>query len=102
MRYKAHRNGLPVVLQITSLPSENTCVSDLSQISLCQGIREEDFLKSASLDNPMSVMNTVFIERIGDDNVYRSRDCQQLVQDKARCSACEDLVISDGINQDVL
>ena len=59
-------------------------------------------MKSASLDNPMSVMNTVFIERIGDDNVYRSRDCQQLVQDKARCSACEDLVISDGINQDVL
>ena len=45
-RYKANRNGLQVVIQITPVPnsSRKAIYSDLNNLSLCQGFQEKDFL----------------------------------------------------------
>ena len=82
VKYKAKRNGLPVILQISPVPENIDIHADLREFSLCQGVLENEATKVCSFEN-------IFIESVGGEIVYSSRDCQKLVKvDNERCEAC--------------
>ena len=90
VRYKAKRNGLPAVIQITPVNDINHN-TDLSPMMLCSGVAENtlDQLIS-STDNVMNVINNILIEKDGENILYRSRNCQQLSESN-QCSDCSEL-----------
>ena len=94
-RYKANRNGLQVVIQITPVPnsSRKAIYSDLNNLSLCQGFQEKDFL--SRVEDVENSLNQILIEAQGSDVVYRSRECHQILDDESQiCSSCSSLLLS--------
>ena len=90
-RYKAQRNGLPMVVQFTPVPLDGgQCNIDFSTMSLCPGIEESRFLPF----NQPDVAN-IYIEKVGDTTVYRSRDCQLIMKSSNElCLSCAGLISS--------
>ena len=92
-RYKAQRNGLPIVLQVTSLTPElqNKFLGHLTKLSLCQGVLESDF--NLAVQNINEVIGNVLIENADDKIVYRSRNCEQMVSEGSTlCQTCSELL----------
>ena len=48
VKYKAKRNGLPVILQISPVPENIDIHADLREFSLCQGVLENEATKVCS------------------------------------------------------
>ena len=94
VKYKAKRNGLPVILQISPVPDNIDIHADLRNYALCQGVLENDATKECKFED-------IFIEAVGDDIVYRSRDCQLLVTaNSERCDACV-LMVARGAKLEI-
>ena len=99
MKYKATRNGLPVLPQIHPLPTE----TELHRQVLCQGAFLESELMSVSLGDQtmMEILAMTYVEKIADNIVYRSRDCQLLLSinvDLGRCDKC--FQVEKKLNED--
>ena len=87
LKFKAKRNGLPVVLSMTPLPKNISTKCQLDDMLLCPG-----YLESELENLNMFSMDQVFIEMVGPNIVYRSRQCQQLMSEyESVCKQCLDL-----------
>ena len=83
-RYKASKNGNPLVLQITPVQAQN--IWD-SSTKLCPGVAEQE------VDFANISVNEIYIENTGDQIICRSRNCQQVFSDTAvrECGNCQEL-----------
>ena len=90
---KAMMNNQPVVLHITpvTLPEGIS----LECVNICCGISSIN----DEVSNSDEILQSCLIERISDTIVYRSKDCEHLVEDSvSTCSACRSL--SEKLNTD--
>ena len=94
-RFKAKRNGFPVLLQILPLPKHVSFKSDLEQWKLCQGLSE------SSLESNIDI-SFVLVEKLEGEIIYRSRDCLQLVHEDGDgvCTECNKLVTVSKASDD--
>ena len=85
-RYKAVMNdGQMVVAHLQTVDTKDT--PDVSQLSLCLGVNEADILSSDATEK-------LLIEKVGEEIVFRSRNCQLLFNNNNQglvCQICEDL-----------
>ena len=83
VKYKARRNGLPVIIQISPLQVDAS-FKYYEEARLCPGVEEEDV-------QPDVKMNMIYIEKIEGKVIYRSRDCDQLIPNSDMCHRCRSL-----------
>ena len=89
MKFKATRKKMPVILQITPIHCEEE--TDLSDLSLCSGAFTEDEISTVSITfNLPDVLQSSYIEKLGESVLYRSRDCDFVTEKNTeRCGSCE-------------
>lgn len=80
MKYKARRNGLAVTLHITTLGKEIS-KGDFEDWKLCAGVNNQPDIEAC----------LVLIEQVGHEFVYRSRNCQKVVNKDVLCDNCSSL-----------
>ena len=98
-RFKAQRNGIPAVLQFTTVAPH--LHSQLAGSSLCPGIPESDFVKQADEDKSiLDLVSKILIERAGTNILYRHRSCELLVKNSDMCSPCKNLTNPNIISKE--
>ena len=93
-RYRAVIDGdQATVLQLQSVDTKDV---PLSHLALCPGLTETEVLEILSQDDTRSLACSMFlIERVEEDILYRSRDCQLLHDKKLSgklCESCHELI----------